>query len=72
MNLFGDFSPLCGAPGYVKLDVVKLLIDHQQINLNVKDNYGNSALFYLLKFEITIVAAQIMTKVFEMFTFSIL
>jgi hypothetical protein len=43
-----DFTGLHNACWKDKLDVLKLLVDHQQINLNVKDRGGNSGLFWCI------------------------
>ena len=42
------FTGLHKACYNAKLDVVKLLVDHQLINHNVKDTYGNSALYWCI------------------------
>ena len=43
-----DFTGLHEACYNAKLDVVKLLVNHQQINVNVKDRSGNSALYWCI------------------------
>ena len=43
-----DLTGLHYACAYAQLDVLKLLVNHQQINLNVKNRWGYSALAYCI------------------------
>ena len=45
---FNDFTGLHYACDHGMLDVVKLLVNHQQINVNVKTRSGDSALYWCI------------------------